>query len=56
MEKSRTKKTLFPSLDENCSREEKLKQIKRMVKENDYITDEKLDSALAKLLDDIDHD
>ena len=56
MENSRLKKALFPALDENCSREEKIKQIKRMIKENDYITDEKLDSALAKLLDEIDHD
>jgi anti-sigma28 factor (negative regulator of flagellin synthesis) len=53
---SKRKNVLFPSLEEDCSREEKVKRIKRMIQENDYITDEKLDSALAKLLDEIDQD
>jgi hypothetical protein len=56
VESSKVKDKLFPVMDEACSREEKVKQIKRMIQENDYLTDEKLDSALARLLDEIDQD
>ena len=53
---SKRKDGLFPDVEEGCSREERVKRIKRMIQENDYITDEKLDSALAKLLDEIDQE
>ena len=56
VESSKIEDKLFPVMDKECSREEKVKQIKRMIQENDYITDEKLDSAMAKLLDEIDQD
>ena len=56
MESAKVEDKLFPVMDEECSREEKVKQIKRMIQENDYISDEKLDSAIAKLLDEIDKD
>lgn len=56
MESSKIDDKLFPVMDEGCSREEKVKQIKRMIQENDYLTDEKLDSAMAKLLDEVDQE
>ncbi len=47
---------LFPELDPNETREKKIKEIKRMIQENHYISDEKLDSALAKLIDEVDRE
>ena len=53
---SRLKGLLFPIPEEECSREEKIKYIKRLIQNDKYITDEKLDWVLERLLEEIEHD
>ncbi len=38
------------------TREDKIKRIKRMIQDEEYLTHERLDSALAKLLEEIEHE
>ena len=43
--------TLFPASDRRTSREERLRRIKRIVKKEDFVTEEKLEKAIEKLID-----
>lgn len=56
MQISKLKGLLFPEIDEECSREEKIKQIKKLIQDDNYISDEKLNEALARLFDEIEHE
>ena len=47
---------ILPGPAQDESRKEKLERIKRMVQEKDGISDEKLDSVLAELIDSVEHD
>ena len=47
---------LFPNLDEDSSREEKIDRIKELVHDDTYITDEKLDEAISQIIDEIGKD
>lgn len=53
---SELKGLLFPAPEEGCTREEKIKYIKRLIQNDNYITDEKLDWVLQKLLEEIEHE
>jgi hypothetical protein len=57
---SRLKGILFPEIrdDENPdeTREEKIKRIKKMIKDDTYITHEKLNKTFERMLDEIDRD
>ena len=56
MKSNKKRLGVFPEPMEEESRKEKLARIKRMVQEKDGISDEKLDSVLAKLIDSVEHD
>ena len=56
VDRLRQKDSLFPVFDEAISREEKIKRIKKLVEDDQYITDELLDKAIANLLDEIERD
>ena len=53
---SKLKGLLFPIPEGDCPREEKIKYIKRLTQNDNYITDEKLDWVLQKLLEEIEHE
>jgi len=53
---SKLRGLLFPEVDNESSREEKIRQIKKLVQDDNYISDEKLDEALARLFEEIERE
>jgi len=45
--------SLFPSHGEEISREERLRRIKSIVRNEDYVTDEKLEHAIERLINSV---
>ena len=53
---SKLERILFPKMIKVNSREEKIKQIKKMIQDDTYLTNKRLDAAIANLLDEIEHE
>lgn len=60
MQISRLKGSLFPPQDPEKSRsetrEERIKRIKKLIKDDKYITHERLNETIERMLEEIDHD
>lgn len=56
MKRGERKSSSSPEPHGDETRKEKIERFRRMVQEKDGISDEKLDSVLAELIDSVEHD
>lgn len=51
--RGRQQEFLFPSKEEGITRQERLRKIKRIVKKESYVTEDKLEEAIEQLINSI---